>query len=205
MARQARSSSQQASTSRQYAQSGKHSRSDSIAASGLIAAGVHSASRASSISLEEAKGFDAEQIALAKKAKHIAQWVQQSEMPDQSEVHEVGVSRTATAEHSFLKEPQDGTAAAAANQSEDQLVSCSLTHHDSSISIDLRTKESSDCTAEQKQQQNAQTRYSRWLTAVGVVEDATQQLKVRNHNPGPGAITVSYARLLRDCASSAAE
>ena len=203
MARQARGSSQQASTRKQHAQSGKHSRSDSIAEGDLIAAGVHSASRTSSVSLEESKGLDAQQVALAKKAKHIADWVQQSEMPDQSEEHESGVSRFATAEHSFQKLPREGNAAE--SQSEDQLVSCSLTHHDSIVSNNLCSKGSSDSMAEQKQRQTAQTRYLRWLTAVGIVEDATQQLKVRNHNPGPGATTISYARLLQDCASSAAE
>lgn len=201
MAWQVCSTSRHAGARRPYAQSGRHSCSSSIAEGGLTSAHKPSAFKSSSQCLEE--DLDAEQIALASKAKHIATWVQQSTMTDRREDYGPDVSSSVPAEHSGLQEPcQEGSTAAALDR-QGQLVSCHLTHQDSNVSVNICINAQHDL-AEQLQQQAAQTRYSKWLTAVGIVEDASEQLKVRNHNPGPGAKPVSYAQLLIDCAASAA-
>ena len=204
MARQTHNSSQQLPAHKQRAHCGKHSCSSSIAEGDLIAAGAHSDAGASSVSLERAIGPESEQIAFAKKAKHIAKWVRQAEVPDPREDQGLAEPRDALAAHSLLEEQRQCSTSAAASQSIDQPVA-GLTCQESSEYVRLCKGAKGDTAADQKQQQAAQTRYSRWLTAVGIVEDASEQLKVRNHNPGPGAKSVSYACLLRDCASNAAE
>lgn len=202
MAWQLRSSSLQASAHRPHAQSGKHSCSSSIAEGSLSAVQRHSASRPSSIFLKDAVGLDTEQVALANKAKHISQWVQQSTIAEHGEDHEPSVLASVQAEHSIQEPYQEGDTAAALDQrQQDQLVSCQLSHQDSIVSVSLCLN-ADHHSAEQVQQQAARTRYSRWLTAVNIVDDASEQLKVRDHNPGPGAQAVSYARLLIDCANS---
>ncbi|KAL3159702.1 hypothetical protein ABBQ38_010108 [Trebouxia sp. C0009 RCD-2024] len=199
MAWQVCSSSRHAGVRRPPAHSGKHSCSSSVAEGGLTSAHKPSASKTSSVCLEDS---DAEQIALASKAKHIATWVQQSTMTDRREDYEPDVSSSVPAEHSGLQELCQEANTAAALDRQDLLVSCHLTHQDLNVSVEICINAQHD-SAEQLQQQAAQTRYSKWLTAVGVVEDASEQLKVRNHNPGPGAKPVSYAQLLVDCAASA--
>ena len=151
--------------------------------------------------LEDGDGLDAEQSALANQAKHTAQWVQQSTRTEQCEDEEPGAPSSVQAEHSIQEPCQESNTEAALERQKAQLVSCHLSHQDSNFSVNLCVNACDD-SAEQPQQQVAQTRYSRWLTAVGIVEDASEQLKVRNHNPGPGARSVSYARLLVDCANS---
>lgn len=198
MAWQVCSTSRHASARKLDAQSGKHSCSSSIAEDGLTSASKRSASKTSCLCLEN---MDADQIALANKAKQVATWVQQSTMADRREDHEPEISSPVPAEHSMLQEPRQEGNTAAALDGQDQLVSCHLTHQDSDVSVNICINAEHD-SAEQTRQQVAQTRYSKWLTAVSVVEDASEQLKVRNHNPGPGAKPVSYAQLLIDCAES---
>ena len=199
MAWQVRSTSLQPSARKLHEQSEKDSCSSSIAEGSLSAAQRQSASRLSSMCLEDRDGLDAEQIAWAKKAKHTAQWVQQSTMAEQREDGGPGVSKFVRAECSRQGPCQESTAAVSEGQ-EDQLVSCHLSHQGSTVSVNLNANACHD-SPERAQQHAAQNRYSRWLTTVGIVEDASEQLKVRNHNPGPGARAVSYARLLMDCAS----
>lgn len=197
MAWQVCSTSLQPSAHKLHEQSEKDSCSSSIAESSLSAAQRRSASRASSVCLEAGDGLDAEQIALAHKAKHTAQWVQQSTLAEQTEDDGHGVSKPVQAEYSRQGPCQESNTATALEGQEDQLISCHLSEQDPYVCVNL----CHDLT-EQVQQQAAQTRYFKWLTTVGIVEDASEQLKVRNHNPGPGARSVSYARLLIDCASS---
>lgn len=204
MAWQLRSSSLQASACRPHAQSGRHSCSSSIAEGSSPAGQRHSASRPSSMCLEDTVGLDTEQIALANKAKHISQWVQQSTVAEHGEHHEPSGLADVQAEHSIQEPTQEGDTAAALDQTvsnDDQLVSCQLSHQDSTVSVNLCIN-AHHHSAEQMQQQAARTRYSKWLTIVNIVEDASEQLKVRNHNPGPGSRSVSYAHLLIDCANS---
>lgn len=197
MAWQVRSSSLQPSACKLHGQSQKHSCSSSIAEDSLSAAQRQSASRASRVFLENGDGLDAEQVILANKAKHTAHWVQQSTTAKQQEGDEPGVSASVHAMQGSCQESN----IAAVSERQQQLVSCHLSHPDSNVSVNLCVNACHD-SDEQVQQQAAQTRYSRWLATVGIVEDASQQLKVRNHNPGPGARSVSYARLLIDCAST---
>ena len=201
MAWQVRSTSLQPSARKLDSPSQKHSCSSSIAEGSLSAAQRLSASRASSVCLENGDGLDAEQVALANKAKHTAQWVQQSTTAKQQEDDEPRVSASVHTEHSIQGSCRESNIAAVSERQEEQLVSCHLSHQDSNVSVNLCVNACHD-SDEQVQQQAAQTRYSRWLATVGIVEDASEQLKVRNHNPGPGARSVSYARLLIDCAST---
>lgn len=146
--------------------------------------------------------MDTEQVAFANKAKHISQWVQQSTIAEHGEDREPHVLVSVQAEHSIQEPSQEGDTVAALDQrQEDQLVSCQLSHQDSTVSVRVCIN-ADHHSAEQVQQLAARTRYSRWFTAVNIVDDASEQLKVRNHNPGPGARSVSYARLLIDCANS---
>ena len=73
---------------------------------------------------------------------------------------------------------QESNTATALEGQEDQLISCHLSEQDPYVCVNL----CHDPT-EQVQQQAAQTRYFKWLTTVGIVEDASEQLKVRNHKP----------------------
>ena len=200
MAWQVRSSSLQPSAHNPHAQSDKKSCSSSIAEGGLTAARRNSVSRSSSVCLEDADGLDAEQMALAHKAKHIAKWVQQSSVTEHTEAHEPGDSATVPTEDSMQGPCQEVNTAALSSR-QDQLVSCCLSHQNSIVSVNLCINLHHE-SAEEVRQQAARTKYCRWLTAVGIVQDASEQLKVRNHNPGPGAKSVSYARLLIDCTNS---
>ena len=201
MAWQVRSTSLQPSACKLHGQCGKDSCSSSIAEGCLSAAQRQSASGASSVCLEDGDGLDVEQIALANQAKHTAQWVQQSTVAEHCEDEEPGVSASVQAEHSLQEPCQESNTAPASERPKAQLVSCHLIHQDSNFSVNSCINACDD-SAKQGQYRVAKTTYSRWLTAVGIVEDASEQLKVCNHNPGPGARSVSYARLLIDCTNS---
>lgn len=192
----------QASTSQQHAKSGIHSNTSSVADGKLIAARLQSFSRASTASHEDPVCQDTEEIALAQKAAHIAQWVQQSGTADS----EIAQPRTLiefgpadVSNHGSRQ--QTGDQAVCSNKA-DQLVSCQLSHQGSLILVNLHVNPDHPAIS-YKQQNAAQSRYAKWLASVSVVEDACSQLNVRNHNPGPGTKSVTYAKLLQDCADSA--
>jgi len=214
MAQQSHSTVAQASVCKQHARSSKQSNTSSIAEGALIPARLHSASRASSVSLEDTNGHhsrDTEQVALAQKAAHVAKWVQQSHQGSAIDrTDQPCDSAAATAEDDTISPHQSVLDQEELSSMADRLVSCELSHQQSLVSVNLHVNADHDPGLDQpssagsdKQQRAAQTRYSKWLAWVSIVEDACSQLNVRNHNPGPGAKSVTYAQLLQDCASSA--
>ena len=212
MAQQSHFHTAHASMYKLHTRSGRHSIANSSAEGQLIPARLQSASRSSSASLEDAdfkQSRDAEQAALAKKTAHIAKWVQQSGSMSIQQQHQ-DVAQDSLPEDVHCVQYPEANHQEAAPQEEhehaaDQLVSCQLSHMESTVSVNLHVNADQD--GEQpfrnERQQAAQTRYAKWLVSVCTVEDACSQLTVRNHNPGPGAKSVSYAQLLVDCASSA--
>ena len=211
MAQQSHFHTAHASMYKHYKKSGRHSTANSSAEGQLIPARLQSVSRSSSASLEDADlqpSRDAEQ---AKQTAHIAKWVQQSGNSMSIQQQHQDAAQDSLPEDVFCVQNPEATHQEAAHQEDhehaaDQLVSCQLSHMDSIVSVNLHVNADQDgeqpCRNE-RQQQAAQTRYAKWLVSVSTVEDACLQLTVRNHNPGPGAKSVTYAQLLIDCASSA--
>ena len=213
MAQQSHFHTAHASMYKHHTRSARHSTANSSAEGQLIPARLQSVSRSSSASLEDADfqpSRDAEQAALAKKTAHVAKWVQQSGGMSIQQQHQ-DAAQDSLPEDVHCVQHLEANHQEAASQVEhehaaDQLVFCQLSHMDSTVSVNLHVNADQDGERPfriDRQQQAAQSRYAKWLVSVGIVEDACSQLTVRNHNPGPGAKSVSYAQLLLDCASSA--
>ncbi len=214
MAQQSHFHTAHASVYKHHTRSGRHSTANSSAEGQLIPARLQSVSRSSSASLEDADlqpSRDAEQAAMAKKTAHIAKWVQQSGNSMSIQQQHQDAAQDSLPEDVLCVQHPEAKHQEAASQEDhehaaDQLVSCQLSHMDSIVSVNLHVNADQDGERPsriERQQQAAQTRYAKWLVSVSTVEDACSQLTVRNHNPGPGAKSVSYAQLLVDCASSA--
>ena len=213
MAQQSRFHTAHASMYKHHTKSGRHSTANSSAEGQLIPARLQSVSRSSSASLEDADfqpSRDAEQAALAKKTAHIAKWVQQSGSMSIQQQRQEAAQDSLPEDINCVQKPEAKHQEAASQEEHehaaDQLVSCQLSHVDSTVSVNLHVNADQDGerpSRYERQQQAAQTKYAKWLVSISVVEDACLQLTVRNHNPGPGAKSVSYAQLLLDCASSA--
>lgn len=213
MAQQSHFHTAHASMYKHHTRSGRHSNASSRAEGQLIPARLQSVSRSSSASLEDAdfkQSRDAEQADLAKKTAHIAKWVQQSGSMSIQQQHQDAVQDSLPEDVHCVQYPEANHQEAASQEEHehaaDQLVSCQLSHMESTVSVNLHVNADQDGerpSRNERQQQAAQTRYAKWLVSVSIVEDACSQLTVRNHNPGPGSKSVSYAQLLLDCASSA--
>ncbi len=214
MAQQSQFHTAHASMYQHHTKSGKRSTANSSAEGQLIPARLQSVSRNSSASLEDTDlqpSRDAEQAALAKKAAHIAKWVQQSGNSMSIQQQHQDAAQHSLPEDIICAQYPEAKHQEAASQEDhehaaDQLVVCQLSHMDSIVSVNLHVNADQDGERPsriERQQQAAQTRYAKWLVSISTVEDACSQLTVRNHNPGPGAKSVSYAQLLVDCASSA--
>ena len=194
--------------------SGRHSDASSTDERQLIPARLQSASRTSSASLDDTdcdQQQGAEQVALARKAAHVAKWVQQSSnmraQQRSDAVQSCPAEAAPTIQHQHAAQ-QDADNEAEHKGEAEQLVSCQLSHQEAAVSVNLHVHAAHDSgrpSLSERQQRAAQTRYAKWLMSVCIVEDACSQLNVRNHNPGPGVKSVTYAQLLRDCANSVSQ
>ncbi|DBA82655.1 hypothetical protein WJX77_012224 [Trebouxia sp. C0004] len=210
MAQQSHFHTAHTSMYKHHARSGRHSNASSISEGQLIPAGLQSVSRTSSASLEDTdfeQSRDAEQAALARTTAHIAKWVQQSGSISIQQQHQNVMQDSLPEDIQCVLNPEANHQEAASQEAHehaaDQLVSCQLCHMEATVSVNLHVNADQDGerpSRDERQQQAAQTRYAKWLVSVSIVEDACSQLTVRNHNPGPGAKSVSYAQLLLDCA-----
>lgn len=197
MARQPCSEPNLASNSKQHGLQGKLSSS----VDGSVIAAARGQSASSEVRSEDKEYADIieDEVALAQKAAHVAKWVQQSGTAQSSQQHPTADANHTDGSSEELFEQQSQQAQHSIN--EEQHVSCHLSQHDTDVSLDLQVRPGQDAQTCEKLQRAAQTRYEKWSASVSIVEDACSQLKVRNHNPGPGAKSASYAQLLLECAS----